>query len=313
MLPTLADLTISPNLQALLEFDDRLRTSSDSHERPGTEASGVAQPSQYPSWGEQEVPTVSLPPPRRKKSVVPGVPISPKAMSEFRSVSPPTNISPGLGEFGGPGEIMFARPEGAGGTEGEAGSEESVNPYLNSPPSSPRYFYPQSDDEEEEEPDRPSPFYALGESRSVRRSKRQRSFGGHSPVERREGQLVSPRYFASFGHSGGGSGPKEKGENPIFVSPSIPPDFCCRSGWTTCNDDEAAARAQPQGFSLLFVLSSGASVFSACGRSGHSACSSDRHFLRTIIFPRTSHLHLEVLPFFRLVRQLHLLTLASSS
>lgn len=207
MLPPLTGLAISPNLQALLEFDDRLRTSSENHERPGTEPRGVVQPSQYPSWREQEVPTVSLPPPRRKKSVVTGVPISPKTMTQFRSVSSPTNTSPGVGGFGGPGEIMFARAEDV---EVE-GSEGSINPYLNSPPSPPRYSYSRSDDEEEGF-DRPSPFYALEKSRSVRRSKWQRSFGGQSPVERRGGQMVHPRYFTSFSRNGGGSRTKEKGE-----------------------------------------------------------------------------------------------------
>ncbi|KAF9654164.1 hypothetical protein BDM02DRAFT_241 [Thelephora ganbajun] len=209
--PSLASLAISPNLQALLEFDDRLRTSSESHEQPMATPADLVQPNQYPSWGKQEVPTVSLPPPRRKKSVVTGVPMSPKTIFEFQSVASPTNIFPGVGESGGLGEIMFARPEGV--LEDEMESKDSANPYLNSPPSSPRYFYPRSDDEEGI--DQPSPFYTLEKSRPMRRLKRQRSFSDQSPVERKGGQLVSPRYFTSFGRNVG-SRPREKGAFSFF-------------------------------------------------------------------------------------------------
>ena len=217
--PPLKSLVISPNLQALLEFDDRLRTPSGSNERPGAEPPGLGQPSQYPSWRTQEVPTVSLPPPRRKKGVVTGVPMSPKTVSESKSVSSPTNTSPGAGDFGGLGEIMFARPEDAMEVQDGVRSGGSMNPYLNSPPSTPRYFYPRSDDEEEGTSQRSrqrSPFYTLEKSRSRRRPKRQSS-DSQSPVERKGGQLVPPRYF-TFGYNAG-SRLKEKGE--ILGFPSL--------------------------------------------------------------------------------------------
>lgn len=203
-LPPPSSLVISPNLQALLEFDNRLRTPSESHGPPAKEFSGFAQPGQCASWREQVVPTVSLPPPRRKKSVVPGVPVSPKTMSELQSVASSTSSFPEAGEI--TGEIEFAKPEDA--MEGLRGS---TNPYLNSPPSPPRYFYPRSEDEEEGiVQNQARPFYTLEKSRSMKWPDRQRSFSGPSPVEHKGGQLASRRYFTSFVRNVG-SRPKEKG------------------------------------------------------------------------------------------------------
>jgi len=203
-LPAPASLVISPNLQALLEFDNRLRTPSEGHGPPAKDATGFAQLGQRPSWKDQVVPTVSLPPPRRKKSVVTGVPVSPKTMSEFQSVVAPMNAIPRAGEISG--DIEFARPEDA--VEGERGSP---NPYLNSPPSPPRYFYPRLDDEEERvDRHQPSPFYTLEKSRSMKWPDRQRSFSGPPPVEHKGGQLATRRYFTSLVRNVG-SRPKEKG------------------------------------------------------------------------------------------------------
>ena len=146
-----------------------------------------------------------------------GVPMSPKTISEFQGVAAPATTFSRVGEFGGLGEIVFARPEDEMEME-IVGYKGSVNPYLNSPPSPPRYFYPRSDDEEEEGVDRPSLFYTLERSRSPRRPIGQRSFSDQcqSAVERKsEGPLASPRYFASLGRNVG-SRPKEKGE--FFLS-----------------------------------------------------------------------------------------------
>lgn len=246
--PPLASLSISPDLQALLEFDDRLRTSGESYERPGTLLpADLARPGgQYPSWVQQEVPTVSLPPPQRKKSVIPGVPISPRTTSEFQNAASPTNSFHGVGKFGGLGEMMFARPRDA---PEELESEGSMNPYLNSPPSPPRYFYPRSDDEE----DQPSPLYTLEKSRSTRRQIRRRSFS-----DQHGSQLVSPRYFASLGRSSG-SRPKEKGASQVLNCLFPLSHIRLQSLGTTCSSDEAVALAQPQGFSILLSLSSGPS------------------------------------------------------
>ena len=210
--PVLASLAISPNLQALLEFDDRLRTPSESHERSGAASADLVQTGQYPVWKQQEVPTISLPPPRRKKSVVTGAPMSPKTISESQSVSSPTNNFSGVAEFGGLGEIMFARAEDVSEDEMELEFKGPPNPYLNSPPSPPRYFYPRSDDEEDRT-DRPSLFYTLEKTRSTRRSNRKRPFGGDKSllVERKGGRPVSPRYFTSLGCNVG-SRQKEKGK-----------------------------------------------------------------------------------------------------
>lgn len=217
--PAFAALAISPNLQALLEFDDRLqRTSGESYGRSETTSAGITQPGQYPSWRQQEVPTVSLPPPRRKKSVVTDVPMSPNTVSEYQSAPSLTDTFSGIGEFGGLGEIVFARPEGVFEDEMELESKDYVNPYLNPPPSPPRYFYPRSDDEEGI--DQPSPLYTLEKSRSTRRSIRQRAFasGDQSSAERKGGRLVSPRYFTSFGRQVG-SRPKERGS--LFLFPFL--------------------------------------------------------------------------------------------
>jgi len=216
--PALASLAISPNLQALLEFDDRLRTPSEGHERSGAASADFPQTSQHPVWKQQEVPTISLPPPRRKKSVVTGVSMSPKTISESQSVSSSTNNFSGVAEFGGLGEIMFARVEDISEDEMELGFKGPPNPYLNSPPSPPRYFYPRSDDEEDRT-DRPPLFYTLEKTRSMRRSIRKRPFGGdQSPlVERKGGRPVSPRYFTSLGCNVG-SRPKEKGKLLFYLS-----------------------------------------------------------------------------------------------
>jgi len=207
-LPTLASLAISPDLQALLEFDDRIRGSGETHEQPDVTPTELPQPDQYPSWGEQEVPTVSLPPPRRrkKKSTVTDGPMSPQTISELQRVSSPANTYLGVGGFEGLGEIVFARPVDALEEEMEVESNDSANPYLNSPP---RYFYPISDDEEGRH-DQPSPYYALKRSRSMRRPIRTRSSSDKSsPVERNgPGRLASSRYFSSVGR---GVGSKERG------------------------------------------------------------------------------------------------------
>src|SRR5882757_3156773 len=102
----LATLAISPDLQALLEFDDRLRSSGESDERPRTASADFSRPGKHSPWGKrrQEAATVSLPPPRRKKSVVVGVPMSPKAISELQDVSSATTTtttSLEVGELGG--------------------------------------------------------------------------------------------------------------------------------------------------------------------------------------------------------------------
>ena len=197
-------LVISPNLQALLEFDNRLRTPNESDGPPAKESPGFVQPTQPPSWVDQGVPTVSLPPPRRKKSVVTSVPESPRATFESASmVASPTNGLPPLGEISG--DIEFSRPEDA-----LVGKRWSTNPYLNSPPSPPRYFYPRLDGEEERaDQHQPSPFYTLEKSRSMKWPDMQRSFSGPSPVEHK-GQLASGRYFTSLVRNVG-SRPKEKG------------------------------------------------------------------------------------------------------
>ena len=213
--PAFASLAISPNLQALLEFDDRLRTSSEDHERS---APDPAQPGQYPSWRQQEVPTVSLPPPRRKKSVVTGVPV---AVSEVSSVASSRNTLPTVGGFRGLGEIIFADPEDV---EEDVGSNDLVNPHLNAPPSPPRYFYPRSDDEEEWI-DQPS--YTLKKTRTMRRPKRQRSLSDKSPAEHKRAQLFSSRYFASPGRNAG-SRPKEKGKSSVAFSLN-PASFCLKA------------------------------------------------------------------------------------
>lgn len=211
--PTLASLVISPNLQALLEFDDRLRASSESHRRPEVAPVGHLQHVRYPSWSEQEVPTVPLPPPRRRKKS--GLPMSPKTISELESVLPPMDALPGAGELGGAEGVVFTRQEDIlEEPEVEVEVEDLMNPYLNSPPSPPRYFYPRPD-EEDEGTGQPSAFYTLEKSRSVGRTKRQRSLSDQS----RGGQLVSPRYIRA---NYVGSRPKERGELLIFICFLIP-------------------------------------------------------------------------------------------
>lgn len=274
-LPALASMAISPNLQALLEFDDRLRPPREGDERPEAVSADLTQSSQYPTWRQQEVPTISLPPPRRKRSVVTGVPMSPKTISDCQSVSSSTNPFLGVGEFGGLGEIMFARPEDVLEEEVELGFKDSVNPYLNSPPSPPRYFYPRSDDEEERI-DRPSLFYTLEKSRSMRRPIRKRSFGGDQSllVERKGGKPVSPRYFTSLGCNVG-SRPKEKGEvvlfRPLLCFSILPFSFTFQGIGATCSADATFALAQPHAFPLLLPLSSGAfNALSAFRAQRHS-------------------------------------------
>ena len=249
--PVLASLAISPNLQALLEFDDRLRTPSESLERPGAAPMDLAQPSQYPVRRQQEVPTISLPPPRRKKSVVTGVPMTPKTSYECHRASSPTDTFSGVGEFGGPGEIMFARVEDTL-DEMEFGP---ANPYLNSPPSPPRYFYPRSDDEEDGT-DRPSPSYTLEKSRFTRRPIRKRSFGGDqsSLTERKGGRPVSPLYFTALGCNVGPQKGRFFSFSPFFSS-SL---FILQSVGGTCGIDETAALAQPHGLTILLAFSPGA-------------------------------------------------------
>lgn len=292
--PVLANLTISPNLQALLEFDDRLRTPTEIHGRSGTGPAGLTQGSRRSSWTQQEVPTASLPPPRRKKNAVADVPVSPKTISDLPRVPSPTDSLPEICEFGGLGEIIFARSEDELEDETGLGSKGIVNPYLNSPPSSPRYFYPLSDDEVEEV-DRPR-------SRSTRRHVRQRSFSGDQPPgERKGGKFVPPRYFTSFCRKVG-SKPKQKGKPFSFASLSfflsyrplaVPP---CKISVTR------AAATRP-----LLLHSHKASFSSShshqvrlsvrpfsCTNSHLTISSSDRVLLRTLVFSRTTHLRLKV-------------------
>ena len=188
----LTSLVISPNLQALLEFDDRLRASSKTYNQPDTPSSSRVQHGRQPSWREQEVPTVSLPPPRRRKRS--DVPSSPRTMSESGEVSSSAGAIPGAGEFGGSGEVVFTEPKDI---PKEREPEDLRNPYLNSPPS-PRFFNRHSNDGDEGN-DHPSTFYALEISRSVERAKRQRSFSDQS----QGGQLVPSRNI--------GSRPKQRG------------------------------------------------------------------------------------------------------
>lgn len=260
--PVLPSLVISPNLQALLEFDDRLRTTSETHGRSGTAPAGLTQDSQYPSWTQQEVPTAPLPPPRRKKNAVADVPMSPKTISDLQRVSSPTDSLPGIGEPGGLGEIIFARSEDelVDGLELELELKGTVNPYLNSPPSSPRYFYPLSDDDDDDDYER----IGRPKSWSTRRHARQRSFSGDQPRgERKGGKFVPPRCFTSFGRKVG-SRPKQKGRLSFplsFLSFSISPcSFTFQNLSDTCSGDEAVAPAQPQSIFLLLSLSSGPSI-----------------------------------------------------
>jgi len=198
--PPLASLAISPSLQSLLEFDERFWTSNESYERPERISADLAQHGQYTSWRRQEVPTVLLPPPRRKKSAVTDVPESPKTISELQSVDSP-----------GYEEILLARPEDV--LEDVMGSKDPTNTHLIPPPSPPRYFYPCSDDEEEEGIDQDSASYTLEKSRAVGLPERQRSFSDQcqSSSEDNGGRFVSPRYLTSFCPNVG-SGPKEKGK-----------------------------------------------------------------------------------------------------
>lgn len=292
--PILASLAISPNLQALLEFDDRLRTPSESLERPGAAPVDLTQPTQYPVRRQQEVPTISLPPPRRKKSVVTGVPMTPKTSYECHRAPSPTDTFPGAGEFGGPGEIMFARVEDTL-DEMEFGP---ANPYLNTPPSPPRYFYPRSDDEEDGF-DRPSPFYTLEKSRFTRRPIRKRSFGGDqqaSLTERKGGRPVSPLYFTTLGCNVGPR-PVEKGQffflSPPFFFFSISVSVFQSVG-ATCGTDETAALAQ---LDILLAFSPGA--FECFSSTEALIWLLDWDVLRTIIFSRTTNIHLEVYFLFR--------------
>lgn len=203
--PTLTSLVISPNLQALLEFDDRLRASSKSHKRQEDASPSPVTHAQYPSWNEQEVPTVSLPPPRRRKKG--SLPTSPKTISEFEAVSPSAaGATPGAREFGGSEEaVVFTRPQDI---PEETEAKVLCNPYLNSPPS-PRYFHRRSNDGDGGT-DQTSAFYALERSWSAGRAKRQRSLSEQSWA----GQSASSRF------TGGSRTVKERGEcsflEPMF-------------------------------------------------------------------------------------------------
>lgn len=247
--PALASLVISPNLQALLEFDDRLRASSESQKRPEVAPAGRVKHGRYPSWSEQEVPTVSLPPPRRRKKS--GIPTSPKTIFELESVAPSMNILPGIEEPRESEEVVFTRPEDI---LGEVEAQELMNPYLNPPPSPPRYFYPRPEDEDGV--DQPSGYYTLEKSRSTGRRKRQRSHSDQS----RGGQLVSPRPVV-----GGNAGSRQKERGEGFISMFLL--FTCALTLllllcpllgigATCSSDETAPPAPPQGFSLFRSLSS---------------------------------------------------------
>lgn len=201
--PALTSLVISPNLQALLEFDDRLRESSKSRKRTEETSPTRAQYGRYPSLREQEVPTVSLPPPRRKRKKS-AVQTSPKAMSEPEGLSSSTGTLPGAGEFGASEEVVFTMPEDIP-EETEEG--DLSNPYLNSPPS-PRYFHQRSNDDD----DQLSAFCRLDRSRSVGQTRRRRSLSDQS----QGGQLVSPRFMTGSV----GPRPRERGERS-----SAPPGF----------------------------------------------------------------------------------------
>lgn len=188
------------------------------------------------------------------------------------------------------------------------GSGGSTNPYLNSPPSLPRQFYPRSDDEDEGvDQHQPPQFYSLGtQPRSSSRPSRQRSLSGQPPVERKGGQLVSLRYFTSFGRNVG-SRQKEKGESWVRSPLPSPSPLSSTSKFphlilsigsdrTTCSGDSAIASTQPQGFSLLLPLPSGSShrLEYGCENNPSQCHFVDRNLLRSIFFPRTSHVHLEV-------------------
>jgi len=230
--PVIASLVISPNLQALLEFDDRLRASSESQKRPEVAPAGRVKHGRQPSWSEQEVPTVSLPPPRRRKKS--GIPTSPKATSEVESVAPSANILPGIEEFRGSEEVVFMRPEDI---LEEVEAHDSMNPYLNSPPSPRRYFYPRPEDEDGI--NQPSGYYTLEKSRSMGRRKRQRSLSDQPWG----GQTVSPRSAA-----GGNAGSRQKGggedfhSNPVLYIPSKP---CCFSLVPCWVSEPRAAATRP--------------------------------------------------------------------
>lgn len=193
--PTLTSLVISPNLQALLEFDDRLRASNKSHKRPDEVSSSPAQHGQFPSWREQEVPTVSLPPPRRRRKKSSG-PTSPQTVSEFEGVSPSrTESIPEAEEFGESEEVVFTAPEDI---PEDTEAKDLANPYLNSPPS-PRYFQQRLNDSNE----------TLESSRSVGWGKRQRSLSDQS----QGAQPVTSRWTGGKARSGA----KERGRS-VFVS-----------------------------------------------------------------------------------------------
>jgi hypothetical protein len=265
--PTLTSLVISPNLQALLEFDDRIRASNKSHKRPEEASSSPVQHGQYPSWGEQEVPTVSLPPPRRRKKS--DGPTSPKTISECEGVSSSTGAIPEAGESE---EVVFTIPEDI---PEDTEAKDLRNPYLNSPPS-PRYFHRRLNDSNE----------TLETSRSVGWAKRQRSLSDQS----QGGQLVSSCL------AGGNIGlrPKERGESSFPGHRTPNSALSLFSQWirATCGSDETVALAPPQAFSLFLSLSSSMSPLSASER--YLISFPDRHLLRTIIFPRTTRINLEV-------------------
>ena len=193
---SVTSLVISPNLQALLEFDDLLRASNEGQEKRKEAASANReQHGRYPSWGSQEVPTISLPPPRRKKGVAAGGPVPQKTIPHVRSASSPANTPFGVRESGGHEEVLFEKSDDI------PEEPKDLNPYLNSPPSPPRYFYPRED---EEGNGQPSPLYTLERTRSIPRTKRQRSSSDRS----RGSQSVSPR----LAERNGGLQTKERGE-----------------------------------------------------------------------------------------------------
>ena len=297
--PPLASLAISPSLQALLEFDEWLWTSSDSHEKPERTSTDLAQPGQYTSWRQQEVPKVSLPPSRRKKSVVTGVPVSPKIISELQSVASPRNAFSGVGELEALGEILVARAEDV--LEDVMGSGDPMDPDFDPPPSPPRYFYPCSDDEEEGI-DQSSASYTLEKSRCMRLPERQRSEFSDQYLpflsEGNGGQLFSPRYFTSFGRNVG-SRPKEKGDfSFFFFFTSFPTEFLLlkRRGHVLRGRGRCSCTATRILSPPPLALNRYVPAFDPTRTKQTLILCLDRVILRTVIFPvpRTTHIHLKV-------------------
>lgn len=84
-----------------------------------------------------------------------------------------------------------------------------MNPYLNSPPSPPRYFYPRSDVDDEEGTNQSSGLYTLEKARSMGQRKRIRSSSYQS---RGEQPVDSPRFV----NGNVGSRQKERGQCFFF-------------------------------------------------------------------------------------------------